>query len=356
MFGIWRVLRGNQQDLPVLSAYRQSNNVGIGELPSDREDVRLRVGGHQIIRGPNEWAAGENARLYLGDYSHWIQSAYGVGIQISPSRAPNAVTIHEETGYVGIASGYITGTEPDGNVGIGTLPSDRSDVRLRVGGHQIISGPNEWAQGEAARLYLGDYSHWIQSTYGVGIQISPSRAPAAVTIHEETGWVGIGTGYVASPRAKLEIAGNSGVEGLHLSLKEDEVPYTGHNSPMIKWDSTAYDGPAGPVDRIWYARAQGNNWELVSSTPDYQDLNRVFLAMPDGEVCMGSGCTDPQSALDVRGDVSSDSLVLRERHTDDYEFPSLPEPGTIVWNGYDLYVCTGSNHQWERIMTTGGTP
>ncbi len=61
---------------------------------------------------------------------------------------------------------------------------------------------------------------------------------------------------------------------------------------MIKWDSTAYlDGQGNqPYNKIWYARSQGNDWVLVSSGKDYQDVNVVIKASPDGEVCIGSGC------------------------------------------------------------------
>jgi hypothetical protein len=267
MFGIWRYINGKWATEPVLSAYRHSNNVGIGRLPSERADVRLAVAGHTIVQSPSGWVDGSVARLYLGDYGHWIQSKWGTGIQISPSRAPNAITIQEVTGFVGI----------------GTPPSDRPDVRLALNGHQIIQGPGDWVDGSVARLYLGDYSHWIQSKWGTGIQIKPSQSDIALTVQEKSGFVGIGT---AEPRALLEISGPSGISGVHLSLKEDASSPPGHNSPMVKWDSTSFHG----VEKIWFARAQGNNWVLNTSNPDYSNATTIIRVSPDGEVCLGTGC------------------------------------------------------------------
>lgn len=174
------------------------------------------------------------------------------------------------------------------NVGIGALPSDRGEVRLVVGGHQLIQAPDRgWESGDVARLNLGDYAHYLQAKYGEGIQFSTFQVPYAMTIQDATGYVGIGTGY-KSPRAKLEISGQSGVEGLHLSLEQVSNPQPGHkNSPMIKWDSTAY---SAEVNRIWYARAQGNDWVLVSSESNYNNANTIIKASPDGEICIGSGC------------------------------------------------------------------
>lgn len=189
-----------------------------------------------------------------------------------------------------------------GNVGIGGKPATQTDVRLAVTGHTIIKSPTGWAStNDVARLYFGDFSHWIQSKYGYGIFIKPSQARwDAFLVQEKTGFVGIGTAFPKGllsvsdvgrtqnkPRALIEVLGSSGTTGLNLRLEEAQASYTGGNSPMIKWDSTAYSGSAGTVSNIWFARAERDNWVLRTSRPNYTNVKTVIKITKDGEVCLG---------------------------------------------------------------------
>lgn len=280
------------------NVYIISGKVGIGRSPQ-YYDQQLQIlnygeaGGNAEIMLMSKNDADSILHLREGN-KRWGFSLIYDGDHPDPFKRPN----HDDSGMLGLWR-FLDGTQQQepvlsayrhsNNVGIGGLPSDRAEVGLRVMGDQQIRGANsEWNEpGQVARLYLGDYSHYLQSKYGTGIQFSPSQAPNAMTIHEKTGYVGIGTGN-RSPRAKLEISGQSGVEGLHLSLEEISNPQPGYqNSPMIKWDSTAY---SPEVKNIWYARAQGNDWVLTSSESNYDNANIIIKASPSGEVCIGSGC------------------------------------------------------------------
>jgi hypothetical protein len=271
------------------NVYIKNANVGIGDRPESFKDIQLQITRPNgdvglLLKTPNDRVGSIYFRER--DLNNGFTISYDGGV-------PNPVD-SSSSGLFGIwrVDGAETGAPPlfsayrhSDNVGIGSVPSDRADVRLKVGGHQLVRGPGNWVgEGESARVYLGDYSHWIQAVYGTGIQINPSQAPNPVTFHERTGYVGIGT---TTPRALLEIAGDSGIAGLHLSLSESQENLSGHvNSPMIKWDSTAYPG----VDKIWYSRAQGNEWVLSSSGPNYEDVDTIIRVKPDGEICLGSGC------------------------------------------------------------------
>jgi hypothetical protein len=291
---------GWTQDGP--NVYITGGKVGIGDKPEQYNDVGLQV------LNPNG-----NAALMLKTLNDKVSSIY-----LREHNIDYGFTINYDGSVLnpdtGISSGLfgiwrVNGAE-DGpspvftayrhldNVGIGILPSTDANTRLRVQG-TIKVDDGELDDG----IGLGDNNYglighdrppgeqvdsFVVRSYGLSagqpIKLQQQIGPISydrLTIDAD-GNVGIGT---TSPPAgtKLAISGANGTTGLHLSLAENPE---GNNSPMIKWDSTTYPG----VDKIWYARVHGNIWELTSSSPSYEDVNTVIKAMPDGEVCIGSGC------------------------------------------------------------------
>ncbi len=76
------------------------SKVGIGtNSPTKKLDVK----GDTIIRGDN-WSAGEDAILYLGDTNHYIKSIYGDGVRIGTYGAQDVIVIKEGWGNVGIGT------------------------------------------------------------------------------------------------------------------------------------------------------------------------------------------------------------------------------------------------------------
>ena len=285
------------QDGPNL--YYSGGAVGIGNKPNTRSDAQLQVQNRSgnagmLFRAIRDGIS--NILMLEKDLSHGFNIAYDGGV-------PNPET-GGDSGLFGIwrldgsspPLPVLTAYRHSGNIGIATLPSVDPAIQLQVAGNQLIEGTDGFNEyGEVARLYLGDAANYIGAKHGTGVQIGAWHAPEALTVQQVTGNVGIGT---TSPRAKLEISGPSGIEGLHLSLSgTPNAPPDHSNSPMIKWDATTYPG----VNSIWYARAEGNNWVLSSSSPSYENVNTAIRISPDGEICLGSGCSRRESTpwLDV---------------------------------------------------------
>ncbi len=238
-------------------------NVGIGvSSPSQR----LHVRGNALFEGQDGWsAAGHRARLNLGDTNNYVAAEYGVGLRLGVFNKPDAVTIEEDSGNVGVgvlnpetrlhvrglalfenAAGtagtwlpfvngdvYITADEAQdagniffrshdpvagyrnwmtilaesGHVGIGTSSPSR---KLDVAGDAIVRGATFAQGGDRAGLTLGVNGIEIAGVYGSGLRLSAFGAPDAVTVQENTGNVGIGT---TSPTNRLSIAGNANVSG-----------------------------------------------------------------------------------------------------------------------------------------------
>lgn len=239
-----------------------------------------------------------------------------------------------------------------GNVGIGTSnPTNRLHV---MGTLKVEDGKNYGLVGhdtppnEKASFVMRSYGLAAGEPIKLQQQIGPHTRDC-LTVNEE-GNVGIGT---SAPRGAVEISGHSGIEGMRLSLKEKANPPAGHhNSPMIKWDSTSFPG----VKTIWFVRAQGNEWVLVSSESDDKNAETAITAKPDGKVEIGTTKPreKPKTKLDVKGFMICDGIVLREHHSYDFNSNDL-ERGTVIWNGHWLHVYEG-NGNWQRIERTIGAP
>ena len=239
-----------------------------------------------------------------------------------------------------------------GNVGIGT-PNPTSRLHV-MGTIKVEDGKNYGLIGhdtppnEKASFAMRSYGLSAGEPIKLQQQIGPHTRDC-LTVNAE-GNVGIGT---STPRGTVEISGHSGTEGMRLSLKEKPNPPAGHhNSPMIKWDSTSFPG----VRTIWFSRAQGNEWVLVSSGPTYENAHVAITAKPDGKVEIGA--TDPkakpETKLEVKGLMICDGIVLRERHLDDFIWNSL-KPGTIIWDGDHLYLMS-KNNSWQQLEMHFGSP
>ena len=239
-----------------------------------------------------------------------------------------------------------------GNVGIGTPnPTNRLHV---MGTIKVEDGKNYGLIGhdtppnEKASFVMRSYGLLAGEPIKLQQQIGPHTRDC-LTVDAE-GKVGIGT---STPRGTVEISGQSGSEGMRLSLEEKPNPSAGHhNSPMIKWDSTSFPD----VKTLWFARAQGNEWALVSSGPAYENAKVAITAKPDGKVEIGP--TDPkaksEAKLEVKGLMICDGIVLRERRLNDFFGNSL-KPGTIIWDGEYLYLLNKSN-SWRQLEMHYGSP
>jgi hypothetical protein len=79
-----------------------NSNFGIGTL-NDPPLEKLDVRGNASISGSRWTTNGDTAKIYLGiGSSHYISATYGDGVHIGTFQVPDAVTVKETTGYLGI--------------------------------------------------------------------------------------------------------------------------------------------------------------------------------------------------------------------------------------------------------------
>ena len=75
-------------------------------------------------------------------------------------------------------------------------------------GNALVRGTDNFQNsGDTATLYLGDTSHFIQSTFSYGVTIGTYQQPQALNITQDNGYVGIGT---ASPTMLLTLLQGGG--------------------------------------------------------------------------------------------------------------------------------------------------
>jgi hypothetical protein len=128
-------------------AFDGSDDVCIGTtIPSGKLTVD---GGNAIIKGGDGWdGSGDEARLYLGDYNHGVEAAYGQGLRVWTFE--DTISDIRFGGHTGID--YMTIKMNSGKVGIGTLiPGAMLDVSgdvntnslYRIDGNMVLSTPGD---------------------------------------------------------------------------------------------------------------------------------------------------------------------------------------------------------------------
>jgi Chaperone of endosialidase len=170
-----------------------AGNLGISTTaPSQKFEVDL---GNLLARGANNFTkSGNTAFLYVGDTNHLVEASYGGGLTLGAYKAPQALFIADNTGYVGIGS---------------SAPAQKFEVDL---GNLLARGSDNFQKsGDTAYLYVGDTNHPIEAIYDGGLALGAYKWPQAVYIQDNTGNVGIGT---ASPSSSLEVNGTSKFDGL----------------------------------------------------------------------------------------------------------------------------------------------
>jgi len=75
--------------------------VGVG---TDSPSQVLDVAGDGLVRGPSFATAGDTATLNFGDTNHYIRSVHTSGVRMGTFQAPDAVTIEQGTGNVGVGT------------------------------------------------------------------------------------------------------------------------------------------------------------------------------------------------------------------------------------------------------------
>jgi hypothetical protein len=77
-----------------------SGAMGIG---TPNPSQQLEVVGNALLKGTDGWSqVGHEARLYLGDTNHYIKAIFGDGVRIGTWAVPDAITLKQDTGRVGI--------------------------------------------------------------------------------------------------------------------------------------------------------------------------------------------------------------------------------------------------------------
>jgi trimeric autotransporter adhesin len=96
-----------------------------------------------------------------------------------------------------------TALDVAGKLGVNTAaPSQSLDV---TSGNAIVRGVGNFtAKGDTATLWIGDTSHPIEAIWNSGLAVGTYKAPQALFIHDQTGYVGIGK---TNPAVALDVNG-----------------------------------------------------------------------------------------------------------------------------------------------------
>ncbi|TWT40570.1 Collagen triple helix repeat (20 copies) [Phycisphaerae bacterium RAS1] len=165
-------------------------NVGLGEAAPTQ---RLHVRGDILATGANNFAQdGHEARLLLGSTATNIRAVRGTGLRIGVTGLPDAITLLETTGNLGIGR---------------TNPSQRLDVL----GDAVLRGAGSFADdGDQARLFLGDGANFVKAVRGDGLFLGATGAADAFLLQATTGNVGLG---LMLPSERLDVLGDVRIRG-----------------------------------------------------------------------------------------------------------------------------------------------
>lgn len=218
----------------------------------DRDPIKVRTGGNALFAGPSNFeSVGDQARLYLGNTSHFIGASCNVGIVM---QVPNTVYpfVLEET------SGYI---------GLGVLDPDE---RLHVANNAKFAQQVYVIQ----RLAIG-HSNPLESLAIQG-DFSMSNTASKVTMYTRSNALGIGT---SNPQSKMHVVQESSslLDALRVSPSNALKPFVVKASGMI---GVGTESPSEYLDVAGNTKVSSNMYVI-------------------GKIAIGS--SNPVCSLDVSG-------------------------------------------------------
>jgi len=331
-------LFGGDQVRMTLKGDTGNIGVGLGPVPpTERLDV---AGGNIRVRGTDGFdGAGESAYLYLGDENQYIKSEWGFGLTLGSYLVPEALTIRETSGNVGLGT-----TDPQAALHVYSPSSNFGMLKLQ----NSNPGVNEASMAFVPGSDVTPDDYWVQ---GVGLSEDANdfvigRSGPKVVVTPE-GNVGIGT---TSPSAKLEVVGDVEVNGFFFSKHVQAIDsslvvpaITGINesSPItIIWDrkvgvygsadsgyggcfrtqnnGAGYDiGVHGQANSEQgtgvYGEASassGTNYGVFGKTKSSSGYGGYFIGRGYFSDKVGIGTTTPDEKLTVEGTIKANAEIL----------------------------------------------
>ena len=297
----------------VQNRFPSSGNVGIGVT---EPESRLSVSGAGETYVTVQSSGAEAGYVFAenGD-NKWVMKRVAADstLRIAEAGVGDALTVH-----------------PGGNVGIGT---DEPVSKIHVGGGDLTVEGELTSDSDEGGLWIGD-SHFVggDGADKLGIRTGDEWS---LTVTPE-GKVGIGA---PDPATALEVAGNIKISGdgaivfpdttaiasLYSDLAAQSVTNPGHL--LIHADSDA-DGTGGHQFRT------GNETQMVFTN--------------DGK--LGVGTTNPQSRLEVAGDINFSGEVT-ENGTPLTTSPWTPEGNKVIYS--DGHVGIGMENPTYTLNVNG---